>query len=151
MMQQLKINIRKRGLLLTKSIWSRFIHLFKVTRKVSCPLIYDELRKTNINMIALLPSQLYSTCLSTFNVCLLHTNTNQRTSAITPEITSLIDISITPCLSSVLSCLTHTPLVPILNSSMGCSEREKIGWPCSLFPSFFLLKPQSFLFASTFV
>lgn len=57
---------------------------------------------------------------------LSHTNTNQRTSAITPEITSLIDISITLCHSCVLSCLTHTPPVPILKCSMDAQRRNKV-------------------------
>lgn len=106
----------------------------------------SELRKTNINMMAHLPNQLFMFfhIKSLLFLCVLHTNTNQRTSAITPEITSLIDISITPCLSSVLSCLTHTPLVPILNYSMGCSEEKKNRVTLLFFPSFVLLKPQSF-------
>lgn len=57
---------------------------------------------------------------------LSHTNTNQRTSAITPEITSLIDISITLRHSCVLSCLAHTPPVPILNCSMDAPTKNEV-------------------------
>lgn len=78
---------------------------------------------------------------------LSHTNTNQRTSAITPEITSLIDISITLRHSCVLSCLAHTPPVPILNCSMDAPTKNEV---TLLFPppplvwwSFF---PQAFVY-----
>lgn len=60
------------------------------------------------------------------SLSLTHKNTNQRTSAITPEITSLIDISITLCHSCVLSCLTHTPPIPILNCSMDAQTRNEV-------------------------
>lgn len=70
------------------------------------------------------------TSFSTFtpSLSLSSTNTNQRTSAITPEITSLIDISITRRHSCVLSCLahTHTPPIPILSCSMDGSTRDEV-------------------------
>ena len=110
---------------------SRFIYLFLLTQQASQPWsVAERHRKTGVSGAAILQrwmadSQDYSPVfLFPIQSSLAlsprsHTHTQTKgTSAITPEITSLIDISITLRHSGVLSCLAHAPPAPIRNRSM---------------------------------
>lgn len=112
---------------------SRFIYLFLLTQQASQPWsVAERHRKTGVTGAAVLQrwmadSQDYSpvflfpiqSSLALSPRSHTHTHTQTKgTSAITPEITSLIDISITLRHSCVLSCLAHAPPAPILNRSM---------------------------------
>lgn len=119
-----------KAIIVSSKTETRFIYLFPLIPKAFQPWSIAE-RHRKMSTIAILPNWMteYSPFFPhsrSLSLSLAHTQTqtSKRTSAITPEITSLIDISITLRHSCVLSCLAHTP--PIPNCSMDAPTRNEV-------------------------